>query len=445
MVPTWETEDFTMAVAKLTKSYVAGLIPRGKTYIDWDRDLAGFGILVTPNGAKSWVAEYRAGGGGRRAPTRRLTLGSVATLSSDTARNAARDVLARVRLGADPAREKAAGRVAATIAELQKEFMEEKIRPIRKQRTVKLYDMYFRLHILPELGSKRALDITHADIVRMHRTIGLSAQATANRVVALTSHLFSWAISTKKIPGQDNPARFVQMFPEQSRERYLTTEELGRLGDAIREAETVGIAYAVDETKKTAKHAPKPENRKTTIGPFAAAAIRVLLLTGARLREILDLRWADVDLERGQLFLADSKTGKKSIVLNAPAALILATLPRVGIYVIAGQSAGNEDETPRADLQRPWQAITKRAGLVGLRIHDLRHTHASIGVGAGLGLPIIGKLLGHTNTDTTQRYAHLADDPVRRASERIGGDLAAAMGDNVDRTGETLLIRLARR
>jgi hypothetical protein len=138
---------------------------------------------VTPKGTKSWGAEYRAGDGGRRAPTRRLTLGSVATLSSDQARNAARDVLARVRLGADPAREKAAGRKAATISELQKEFIEEKIRPIRKPRTVKLYEMHFRLHILLEFGSRRALDITHADIVRLHRKIGLSAQATANRVV----------------------------------------------------------------------------------------------------------------------------------------------------------------------------------------------------------------------------------------------------------------------
>ena len=136
-----------------------------------------------------------------------------------------------------------------------------------------------------------------------------------------------------------------------------------------------------------------------------------------------------MDFERGLLLLPDSKTGKKAIVLNAPALDILANLPRVGAYVIAGQTAGTDDDKPRADLNRPWRAIVKRAGLTGLRIHDLRHTHASVGAGLGLGLPIIGKLLGHTQPSTTARYAHLDADPLRRASEHIGTQLAAAMSD----------------
>jgi integrase len=415
--------------SRLTKTAVAALQPRASAYIIYDADLPGFGVRVTPTGAKSWVVDYRANGGGRRAPTRRYTIGSSATFSSESARNAARDLLARIRLGADPAKEKTAGRQVATVLELHQAFMDEKIRPIRKGPTLKLYEIYWRLHLIPELGSRRAIDISHADVVRLHRKIGLTRKPTANRVIALLSHMFSWAIATKRIATQDNPARFVEMFAEKSKERFLTGEELARLGDAIRLAETVGIPYTIDESKKTSKHAPKPENRITKMSPFAAAAIRLLLLTGARLREILHLRWADVDLQRGQLFLPDSKTGKKAIVLNAPAILILSTLPRLGIYVIAGQSAGTDNETPRADLQKPWQAIITRAGLPGLRIHDLRHTHASIGVGAGVGLPIIGRLLGHTNVDTTAKYAHLADDPVRRASERIGSELSAAMGE----------------
>jgi integrase len=204
-----------------------------------------------------------------------------------------------------------------------------------------------------------------------------------------------------------------------------------RLGDAIREAETTGLPYAVDK----AKHAPKEENRRTVIGPHAAAAMRLLILTGARLREILHLRWEHVDFERGMLLLSDSKTGKKSIVLNAPALDVLANLPRVGAYVIAGNSAGTEDEQARSDLKRPWAAVSKRAGLEGVRIHDLRHTHASVGAGAGLGLPIIGKLLGHAQASTTARYAHLDADPLRRASDRIGSHISAAMGDS-RQTGE---------
>jgi integrase len=127
--------------------------------------------------------------------------------------------------------------------------------------------------------------------------------------------------------------------------------------------------------------------------------------------------------------LPDSKTGQKAIVLNGSAMAVLATVPRVGAYVIAGQSAGSENEKPRADLKRPWKALVKRAGLEGVRIHDLRHTHASYGAGAGLGLPIIGKLLGHTQASTTQRYAHLDADPLRNASNRIGTDISTAMGE----------------
>jgi integrase len=218
----------------------------------------------------------------------------------------------------------------------------------------------------------------------------------------------------------------------------LTADELSRLGDAVREAETAGLPYAIDEAKPTAKHAPKEVHRRTKIGPHAAAAIRLLILTGARLREILHLKWTQVDLGRGLLLLADSKTGKKAIVLNAPALDILATLPRVGAYVIAGQAAGTDDDKPRADLNRPWRAIVKRARLTGLRIHDLRHTHASVGAGLDLGLPIIGKLLGHTQSSTTARYAHLDADPLRRASEQIGSRLAAAMGDSKPPPGEVI-------
>src|SRR5262249_13732715 len=225
-----------------------------------------------------------------------------------------------------------------------------------------------------------------------------------------------------------NPTRAIEKYPERGRERYLTTDELGRLSDAIREAETSGLPYEIDETKPKAKHAPKQANRRTLIGPYPAAAIRLLILTGARLREILHLRWEYVDIDRGLLLLPDSKTGKKAIVLNAPALDVLANLPRVGSYVIAGQAAGHNNEKPRADLNRPWRALAKRAGLQGVRIHDLRHTHASMGAGAGLGLPIIGKLLGHAQPSTTARYAHLDADPLRRASEKIGSRIAAAMG-----------------
>jgi integrase len=288
--------------------------------------------------------------------------------------------------------------------------------------------------VLPDLGSRKAEQVTTSDLAKLHAKMR-DRPYQANRMLEVVGSLYSFASKRKILTLAFNPARGIEQYPEKGRERYLTADELSRLGDAIREAETAGLPYEVDETKPTAKHAPQELHRRTKIGPHAAAAIRLLILTGARLREILHLKWVHVDFERGLLLLADSKTGKKAIVLNAPALNILANLPRVGAYVIAGQAAGTDHDKPRADLNRPWRAIVKRANLNGLRIHDLRHTHASVGAGLGLGLPIIGKLLGHTQASTTARYAHLDADPLRRASEHIGSRLAAAMGELKSRPG----------
>jgi integrase len=162
--------------------------------------------------------------------------------------------------------------------------------------------------------------------------------------------------------------------------------------------------------------------------PQATAAIRLLLLTGMRLREVLHLQWAHVDSQRGFLFLPDSKTGRKTVVLGAAALAVLDGIPRVGRYVIAGSTAGTENEKPRADLNRPWRAVCREAGIEGTRLHDLRHSNAAVGAAAGLSLHQIGTLLGHSQAATTQRYAHLAADPQRRAADLIGSQVAAALG-----------------
>jgi integrase len=245
--------------------------------------------------------------------------------------------------------------------------------------------------------------------------------------MTVLASMYSFASNTNVVPEGTNPVRKINKYPEARRERFLTSEELERIGVAIREAETTGVPWEVDEDAPKAKHLVKEGNRFTKISEHAAGALRLLLFTGARLREILHLKWESVDLERGLLFLADSKTGRKTLVLNAPAMAVLVSLPRVGSYVIASDTAGMKGEKPRADLKRPWQTIAKRAGLEGVRLHDLRHTYASFGVGGGLGLPIIGKLLGHTQASTTQRYAHLDSDPLRRATESIGNQIAAAL------------------
>ncbi|MGA7332600.1 MAG: site-specific integrase [Pseudolabrys sp.] len=253
----------------------------------------------------------------------------------------------------------------------------------------------------------------------------------------MVGSMYAFAARAAVVPEGTNPARGIEKFKESCRERFLTAVELERLGSAIREAETTGIPRTVDCSKLKAKHLPKSEKRFTKINPFAAAALRLLTFTGCRLREILNLRWEYVDMERGLLFLPDSKSGRKTVILSAPALAILNGLERTGPYVVPA----DDPAKPRPDLKRPWDAITKRAGLDGVRLHDLRHTYVSFGAGGGLALPIIGRLLGHTQTATTARYAHLDNDPLRRASESIAGRIAAALDGN----GQNSVVPIRRR
>jgi integrase len=412
-----------VATSPITKRLIDGLKPRESEYFVWDSSLSGFGLRVQATGAKSYVVKYRAGSG-RGAPTRRLTLAKAGTITPDEARTLAKKTLGSVAHGADPAAQRAAEKRASTLAEVAEQFIVEHVEAKRSASSAASYrDLLERL-ALPDLGKRKADKITTAEIGRLHSK-NVHTPYQANRLLRVLSSLFTFAARSHAVPVGFNPCRGIEYFPEEGRERYLTTAELARIGEAIREAETVGLTYSVDNAKPKSKHAPKEANRRTVIGPHAAAALRLLIFTGARLREILHLKWDHVDIERGLLLLPTSKTGKKTIVLNAPALAILNTLPRTGDFVIAGTSS----DKPRSDLKKPWKAVSKRAGLEGVRIHDLRHTHASVGAGAGLGLPIIGKLLGHTQSATTQRYAHLDNDPLRKASEHIANHLAAAMGE----------------
>ncbi len=229
----------------------------------------------------------------------------------------------------------------------------------------------------------------------------------------------------------DNPARAVERFKEAGRGRFLTSEELARLGDVLREGEALGLPYAVDETKAKAKNAPKPDNRRVKLDVHEVAADplrypdrrtsprnsgRAMVASGLRARRPVP---------------AGQQTGKKPVYLRAAAQSVLAAIPRIkdNPHIIAGAAKG----APRADLHRPWKAVLKAAGIDGVRVHDLRHSFASFGAGASLGLPIIGKLLGHSQAATTHRYAHLDADPLRRAVETIGNTIAAAMASNESR------------
>jgi integrase len=411
--------------AKLTKRVVEAAKPAKARYILWDSVIPGFGLRVAPVGTKTFILRYRPGRVGRSAPKRFVTIGRFGPVTAEKARLRAMTILGEVAEGKDPAFATRAERAAITVANAAREFLSMHVDAKRKPNTQAFYHHAFENKILPVLGQRKLLDVSREDAARLHYSMRATPYM-ANRVIAVLGSFYSWAGRRGLVPEDFNPARRLEKFREGRRERFLTSDELLRIGEALREAETRGIPWNVDESRSTAKHAPKADKRFTMISPHAVAAIRLLLFTGCRRQEILDLQWEHVDIERGVLFLPDSKTGRKTVMLGAPALEVLSRLPRTGAYVISGA----DPERPRVGLKRPWSVIRRRAGLVGVRLHDLRHSYASVGAGAGLGLPIIGRLLGHKQPSTTARYAHLADDPLRQASETIASRIAVAMGES---------------
>ena len=410
-----------MPKGRITKRAVDALqcpADRDRDFL-WDDALAGFGVAAFPTGRKVYVAQYRQHGRSRRA-----SIGEHGRLTPDEARSLAKKLLGAVETGADPIEARRGARAVRTFGEVAEDFMRQHVAAKRKSRTEASYREVLEKHVYPAIQSQRIVEVRRADMAKLHSAMQATPSA-ANRVLAVVSSVWNWAARRDEVDAGSNPASGIERFPEQGRERFLTGEELARLGAALAEGETIGLPYSVDESKPAAKHAPKAENRRVRLDPFAVAAIRLLILTGARLREILDAQWSQVDLERGILFLADSKTGKKPIYLSAAAQAVLATLPRIegNPHIIAGA----KDAAPRADLKKPWAAVKRAADLEGVRLHDLRHSFASVGAGASMGLPIIGKLLGHSQATTTARYAHLDADPLRRAVDTIGATISAAM------------------
>jgi integrase len=392
-------------ILKISKRTIDAAKPSEARYVLWDTELKGFGVRVESSGLKSFLVRYRHLG--RR---RFLSLGRYGEITPEQARLLAQKALSKVREGADPADERSQDRQAITVKKLVERFLADHVEEKRKSKTATEYRSVLEGYLVPKYGSKKAQELTRADMAKLHLEIK-HAPYRANRLLAVVASMYSFGDKHGLTPEDFNPAKKIERFPETRRERFLSSEELSRLGQAFRE---------LDES-----------------GHYGAAipALTFLLLTGARLREVLHLKWSYVDLERGLLFLPDSKTGKKAITLNSASTAILATLKTKAAakpfsdFVFYGADA----ETPRSDLKKPWAAVTKAAGIEGLRIHDLRHSFASVGAGAGLGLPIVGKLLGHTQASTTQRYAHLDVDPLRRASDTIGETITAALNVGVNK------------
>ena len=399
---------------KITKRSVDALRPAadGAEAVLWDSELKGFGIRVQRGGGKSYVLHYRAGTG-RGAPLRKLTIGRHGSpWTAETARSEARRQLGRIEGGADPAAEKTAQKEAPMMAELAQRFLSEHAEAKRKISTADEYRRLLDKIILPEIGIRKVASVTRADITKLHHA-NRAAPYQANRVLAVLSKMFNLAEQWGLRPDGSNPCRHVEKFTEKKREAMLSPVELARLGDAL---------AAYDGS------------------PYVTSAVKLLVFTGARLGEILGLQWHWIDFDRGEARLPESKTGAKTLHLPPPALAVIAGLPRLdgNPYVIAGAKAG----AALVNLEKPWRAIRKQAGLEDVRLHDLRHAFASVAASSGMGLPIIGKMLGHTQAATTARYAHLASDPVKAAAATVARKIAAAMSGGPgegDRGGSTVL------
>jgi integrase len=398
---------------KLTETLLKGLTPpaRGERFV-YDAEVTGFAVKLfaptkaNPRGTRTFVLAYR-----RNGSLRRYRIGGWPEWSVTAARAEAKEVRQRIDRGEDPATERRERREAPTMADLVDRYELEHL--ARKPEQTRHDDSTMLDHIVRHIGAdRRVADVHYGDIVALHRALTDSGRPVlANRVVSCASRLFS--LSLKPMAGENrpwrdqalgNPCKGVERNPEQGRERFLSRVELAR------------VVEGLDAYGRTP----------------AADCIRLIMLTGCRPGEAMLATWAQFDAQPG-FWIKPAATTKQRrehrLPLSAPALQLIdeirtrrgdGTAP--ADYVFPGQIPGQ----PLQQLRTCWDAGCKHAGLTDVRIYDLRHTFAAMGAGGGLSLPIIGRLLGHTQARTTQRYAHLADDPVREAADKVAGAISAA-------------------
>ena len=389
-------------MAKITKREIDALQSEGgKPTFLWDGALSGFGVRALGSGKKSFILKYRTNGGGRTAPQRWLTLGTYGQLTLDQARQLAQKALAAIAEGKDPQGLKFDQRVAPDLSDVWKRF-EADILPMKKSTTGKEYRSQWENLIEPKFRKRKVESITSDEVDRFHKSLRATPYR-ANRVLALLKHLMGlaegWGMRT---PGT-NPCSRVQQFKERARERYLNFSELKSIGDAI------DALVAEKSISVTAGH-----------------AIELLALSGARLSEVLNAEWEWIDFDRGVMLLPDSKTGAKPVYLSDAAVGVLKRQkPITGDSRFVFPSP--KMDKPLVNLRKAWVQVCEKAELDGVRLHDLRHTVASIAVGQGASLPLIGRLLGHSQAQTTMRYAHVDIDPALKAANEVGSAVSTAL------------------
>jgi len=417
---------------KITKRKVDEVQPGDRDVFLWDTELPGFGCKVTPKGGRIYVLQY-----GQAGRDRRITIGRHGIdLTAEQARLEALRLRGLIATGETPTGKATQQAEVITVADLGQRYLDEYAIPHKKPSGVAQDRRNLQNHVVPLMGKLRIAAVERADVARVMREVAAGKTAkdektkhqgrrivrggeiVANRVQALLSKMFALAEDWKLRLEGSNPCRGVKRYAEHKVERFLSADELARLGAALASEAAMAV--------KTLPSAGTSGQRRST-GTRAAsiAALRLLLLTGCRVGEVLSVRWKSVNLERRLLFLSDSKTGAKPVFLSKAAAELIATLPREAEaeYVFPGDRPGK----PIVSLRKSWERVCKVAKIDALRLHDLRHSYASIGAADGLSLPVIGALLGHSQPATTARYAHLAASPLHDAADAIGARIMAAL------------------
>ena len=373
---------------KLTKRAIDSFIYQGNaTHRDvrWDAALPGFGVRIYPNGRKAFVLSYRALG-----RKRLMTLGTYGILTLDQARDQARLQLASVIDGSDPLDKRKQAAQGKTIKDLGVAYLERHAKTHKK--SWKEDERRINRYVLPIWGSLKVIAVKRADVAALHGKLGQATPYEANRVLELLAKMFSLARRWGYLDeNAANPAKDIDRFKERKRDRWVTHKELPQL------------VQAIDLERNM----------------YAKAALWLYLLTGVRRAELLKVRWEDIDLDRRELRLPETKAGRVHYVPLSEAALsVLRRLPRIegNPYLLPGHVHGR----PLVNIDKPWRRVRKAAGIEDVRLHDLRRTVGSWLAQAGNSLHLIGKVLNHSNPSTTAIYARFGQDQVRQALEDHG-------------------------
>jgi integrase len=355
----------------------------------FDTLLSGYALRRTPAGVVIHIAQARVAG--RKL---RFAAGRWPKMKVAEGRELARSAIADMRAGRNPAlerrtRQQASAANGITVQDFAEKWMAEHVRLKLKPKTAADYDLNLHKHVIPAIGGRALVDLAFPDLNALHVKMKATPRA-ANYVIGMLSAMLAHAVKAGLRP--DNPAHGITRYPEGIRERFLSSREF------------TAALEAIDAAVK-----------ERMILPQAGGALKIALYTGMRRSEICDTRWSNIDWDRRIIRLKDGKTGARTVYPNDQALDVLRALPRTGTLIIGLK--------PRT-LDRAWWLVRSRCGLTDVRLHDLRHSYASLALKSGLPLAMVGKLLGHKRARTTERYAHLAADDVAAAANIVGAAFA---------------------